>query len=63
MKTGTKRYRAYIAGTKESKPFDSADGTTPNSAKAAVKRKNSPDWQDCVIWVKYIHDDGQEETI
>jgi hypothetical protein len=57
------RYKAYIAGNKYSKAFDHAYGKTAFSAIAAVKRKNSPDWQDCYVWAVYIHDDGQEERI
>lgn len=60
MKT-KKNYKAYIAGTKESKPFDSAMGKTEQSAIAAVKRQNSPDWKDCFVWCVYVHADGQEE--
>lgn len=62
MKT-TKNYKAYISANKETKPFDSAMGVTEKSAIAAVKRANSPDWQDCVTWVVYVHDDGQEEIL
>jgi len=57
----TKNYKACIAGTKESKPFDHAYGATKESAIAAVKRRNSPDWKDCVITVYYVHGDGQLE--
>lgn len=45
-----KNYKAYIASTPESEAFDSAFGKTKESAIAAVKRKNSPDWQDCFVW-------------
>jgi hypothetical protein len=58
-----KNYKAYIASTTESEAFDSAFGTTKESAIAAVKRKNSPDWQDCYVWCVYVHEDGQEEKI
>lgn len=51
MKQQSKEYTAYIAGNKFSQPFDSAKGATTESAAAAVKRKNSPDWKDCCIWV------------
>jgi len=37
MKT-SKNYKAFIAGTKESKAFDSAYGETKKAAIAAVKR-------------------------
>ena len=59
----TKKYKAYIAGTKESEAFDSAFGKTEKSAIATVKRHNSPDWEDCYIWSVYVHKDGQEETL
>jgi ribosomal protein S18 acetylase RimI-like enzyme len=62
MKT-EKKYKAYIASTKESKAFDSATGKTKESAIASVKRRNSPDWEDCYIWCIYVHPDGQEEKI
>jgi len=54
-------YTAYIAGNKHSAAFDSATGKTVSSAVAAVKRKNSPDWQDCCIWI--IDDDGNRTTM
>ena len=62
MKT-KKNYKAYIAGSKESRAFDSAMGKTASSAIAAVKRRNSPSWPDCYIWCVYIHKDGQEEKL
>jgi len=62
MKTA-KNYKAYIAGTKESIAFDSATGKTKESAIAAIKRRNSPDWKDCVTWCVYVHADGREEKI
>lgn len=62
MKTN-KNYKAYIAGSNYSKAFDSDYGKTPQSAIAAIKRRNSPDWQDCAVWVVYVHDNGQEEKI
>ena len=62
MKT-ERNYKAYIAGTRESKAFDYAYGITKGSAITAVKRKNSPDWKDCYVWCVYIHADGQEENV
>lgn len=62
MKT-EKKYKAYIASTKESKAFDSATGKTKESAIAAVKKRNSPSWEDCCVWCVYVHDDGQEKKI
>lgn len=59
----TKQFKAYISGTGESQPFDYAYGKTSKTAISAVKRKNSPDWGDCIIWCVYLHDDGQEEKI
>jgi hypothetical protein len=56
-----KYYKAYIASTNESKAFDSALGKTKESAIAAVKRANSPDWKDCCVWCVFLHKDGQEE--
>lgn len=58
-----KNYKAYIAGTKESKAFDSAFGQTEKNAIAAIKRRNSPSWTDCCVWCVYVHAhaDGQEE--
>ena len=61
MKTA-KNYKAYIAGTNESKAFDSAFGKTKESAIAAVKRRNSPDWQDCYVWAVYVHENGEERV-
>jgi len=58
-----KNYKAYIAANKYSDAFDSAMGQTAASAMAAVKRQNSPDWQDCYVWCVYVHKDGQEETL
>ena len=62
MKT-SKNYKAFIAGTKESRYFDSAYGKTKKAAIAAVKRKNSPDWKDCSIWCAYVHENGDLEKI
>jgi hypothetical protein len=56
-------FRAYIAANEHSIAFDSAMGQTAASAMAAVKRQNSPDWQDCYVWCVYVHKDGQEETL
>lgn len=50
MKEAEKNYTAYIAGTRYSVAFDEAKGITAESAVAAIKRKNSPYWHDCVIW-------------
>ena len=58
-----RNYKAYIAGNKESRAFDSAIGKTKESAIATVKRRNSPDWKDCCIWCVYVHDNGQEEKV
>jgi len=44
-------YKAYIAANSHTPAFDYAYGKTPASAVAAVKRRNSPDWRDCIIWV------------
>lgn len=54
-------YTAHIAGNRHSQAFDSAKGKTPESAVAAIKRKNAPDWKDCCIWV--TSDDGLRQTI
>ena len=56
-------YKAYIAANPYTKAFDFAYGKTAKSAAAAVKRKNSPDWKDCIVWVAYIHidPDGEEK--
>ena len=62
MKT-EKNYKAYIAGTKESKAFDSVFGKTVKNAIAAIKRRNSPSWLDCCVWCVYVHPDGQEEKV
>ena len=56
MKTTEKNYKAFIAGTRWSVPFDYAYGRTKSAAIAAVKRKNSPDWKDCCIWCAYVHE-------
>ncbi len=63
MKTTEKNYKAFISGTKESRAFDSAYGKTKKAAIAAVKRKNSPDWEDCYIWCAYVHENGDLEKI
>ena len=47
-----KNYIAYIAGNRYTKAFDTAYGKTAESAMAAIKRKNSPDWKDCVVWAE-----------
>lgn len=52
-------YRALISGSNETKFFDFAHGKTPQSAIAAIKRKNSPDWQDCTIWVQTLTENGK----
>lgn len=57
-----KNYKAYIAGTRESKAFDCAYGITAKSAICAIKRRNR-EWRDCVVWSVYVHEDGQEEKI
>lgn len=44
-------YTAHIASNSYTICFDTAKGKTPESAAAAIKRKNSPDWKDCFIWV------------
>ena len=61
MKKAAEMYKAYIAGNRYSPAFDHAWGQTPESAIAAVKRRNSPDWRDCHVWTVYVHKDGQEE--
>jgi hypothetical protein len=43
-------WTAYIAANEFTPAFDTAVGKTAQSAIAAVKRKNSPDWQDCTVW-------------
>ncbi len=58
-----KNYKAYIAGTNESKAFDSVLGRTKESAIAVIKRRNSPIWKDCCVWCVYVHADGQEEKV
>ena len=58
MKTNY-NYRALKAGNRESNYFDFANGKTPQTAIAAVKRKNSPDWQDCNIWVQVLMENGE----
>jgi len=58
-----KNYLAFIAGTKESKAFNRAWGKTKETAIAAVKRQNSPAWEDCIVWCVYVHDDGQMERM
>ena len=63
METTEKNYKAFIAGTKESAPFDYAYGKTKSTAIAAVKRENSPDWKDCCIWCAYVHENGALETL
>ena len=49
-----KLYIAYIAGNRYTKAFDTAKGKTEESARAAVKRKNSPDWKDCFVWSERV---------
>ena len=56
----SKIYKAYIAANKYSEAFDHAYGRTEASAKAAVKRKNSPDWKDCHVWVRVCITEGGE---
>jgi len=56
-------YKAYIAGSRESKAFDHAYGTTAKSAIATVKRRNSPDWKDCYVWAVYLYGDGTERRV
>ncbi len=56
----SKTYKAYIAANKYSEAFDYAYGKSEASAKAAVKRKNSPDWKDCHVWVVYVRNGGEE---
>ena len=51
----TYNYKAYIAANEHTSYFDCAYGKTANGAIAAVKRKNSPSWKDCHIWVKPIN--------
>lgn len=58
-----KNYKAYIADTNNSTAFDSANGKTKESAIAAVKRRNSPSWQDCCVWCVYVYENGLEEKI
>ena len=48
----SKPFKAYIAANKYTKAFDFAYGETESSAIAAVKRKNSPDWKDCIVWAE-----------
>lgn len=42
METTEKNYKAFIAGTRWSVPFDYAYGRTKSTAIAAVKRKKQP---------------------
>jgi len=49
-----KLYIAYIAGNRYTPAFDTAKGVTPESAIAAVKRRNRPDWRDCIVWSERI---------
>ena len=58
-----KKYKAYIAANKDTKAFDFALGTTKKSAIARVKRQNSPDWKDCLVWCVYVHENGEEEKV
>ena len=60
MKKEEKIYKAYIAGNVHTKAFDSCMGKTPESAIAAVRRKNSPDWKDCVVWTVIVSPNGGE---
>lgn len=46
-----KKYTAHISHNRHSFSFDGTTGRTPESAARALKRKNSPDWRDCCIWV------------
>ena len=43
-------WMAFIAANEFTEAFDTAKGKTAQSAIAAVKRKNSTDWRDCVVW-------------
>ena len=54
-------YRAYIAANNDTPAFDFCDSETRQGAKAAVKRRNSPDWRDCVVWSVYIMPGGIEQ--
>jgi hypothetical protein len=54
-------YTAHIAANKHTNAFDTATGQTPESATAALKRKNSHDWKDCCIWV--TDDNGYHQTM
>jgi hypothetical protein len=63
MSNTVTHYKSYIADGPHSSAFDSATGRTPDSARAAVKRRNSPDWRDCVVWVVEVYGDGQERMI
>ena len=57
-------YKAYIASNVYSHAFDSCISTkSPNAAIAAVRRKNSPGWHDCVVWAVIILDNGDEQKI
>lgn len=58
-----KNYKAYIAANECTQAFDFAFGKTKESAIAAVKRKNSRCWEDCIVWAVFVHPDGQEEKI
>lgn len=57
------KYKAYIAANEHTQAFDFAYGETAKSASSAVKRKNSPDWKDCIVWVVFIHNDPYGEEI
>jgi len=51
MKTD-KLYISYIAGNRYTKAFDQGYGKTAKSAISGLKRRNSPDWKDCVVWAE-----------
>lgn len=62
MKT-EKNYKAYIAANEFSQSFDNVMGSTTKNAISAIKRRNSPDWKDCCVWVVFVHPSGDEEKI
>lgn len=53
----------YIAANKFSPAFDSVSCSLFDVKKAItkLKRRNSPDWKDCVIW--YVTDFGERITV
>jgi hypothetical protein len=56
-----KTYKAYIAANVYTKAFDfCTSNKSSEAAIAAVKRKNSPDWKDCIVWAVIVAENGDE---